>query len=459
MAAVIHEKLYVTVQYRSDAGGSDGLLGFAGPYTKDSAFAKRKGTQDTWAYGRGAKVEIDEEDTITVTGDGGSRGGLGGGQKWDMTMLFIANCHPRIVDNTPATGFEIAKSVRRSGWNGSGNVKWRITDPRGFDLEISSENFAKVIDCCTMVNGVIQEECVWGREGKDNILLPVTSEPYQEAAKQTRRVNQKVSLKDLQIGDWIDLVNPAHTPEGVAGLQYLGKYYIYSPKEAELDNGQGYGRFYNSGQFDLLGREAERYFFRDEKGKVQVVGSPKVSSIINKIITPLNKSDVETELNALISSGESISNAPHSNPVLITAKRLKDGEATFEKVPFDISAVKVNEGWPTTKDTYYRYAKFLVCKYEDEWHAAGNTRTQVGNQYNNYTYEAVLVTMPSEPVSRRIVLNMLTTNGGSNYWNRYTSRTHVVKKDIDLSKVEAYTYNVRYGDQSYPINSIGMYVQ
>lgn len=50
---VIPEKLYVTVQYRGDAGNQDGLPGFASPYTRDDAFVKRKHTQDTWAYGAG----------------------------------------------------------------------------------------------------------------------------------------------------------------------------------------------------------------------------------------------------------------------------------------------------------------------------------------------------------------------------------------------------------------------
>ena len=67
MAAVISEKLYVTIQYRKDAGNDDGHLGFASPYTKDAAFQKRKSTQDSWAYGGGCTIEIDENDDVTFT--------------------------------------------------------------------------------------------------------------------------------------------------------------------------------------------------------------------------------------------------------------------------------------------------------------------------------------------------------------------------------------------------------
>ena len=59
MAATIASKLYVTIQYRKDAGNDDGHLGFASPYTKDAAFQKRKSTQDSWAYGGGTTIEID----------------------------------------------------------------------------------------------------------------------------------------------------------------------------------------------------------------------------------------------------------------------------------------------------------------------------------------------------------------------------------------------------------------
>jgi hypothetical protein len=158
--AIIPNKLYVTIQYRKDANNEDGHLGFASPYTKDSAFEKRKASQNSWAYGYGAEVAIDDEDNCTITKDSNhGRGGYGSGQNWDASMLFITGCYPRVISNELIEGFQIAKSVRRWGWGGSGNVKWRITDPRGFDLEISSENFANVLACTTMVNGVIQGKC------------------------------------------------------------------------------------------------------------------------------------------------------------------------------------------------------------------------------------------------------------------------------------------------------------
>ena len=136
MAPTLPDKLYVTVQYREDSSSVDGLLGFASPYTKDAAFRKRKLTQDGWAYGNTEAVIINEDDSMHINGAIKLR--------IDPVALFMGNCAPKIIDNVLVAGFTIAKSVRRSsGWGGSGNVVWRIADPRGFELEIKSENFAR----------------------------------------------------------------------------------------------------------------------------------------------------------------------------------------------------------------------------------------------------------------------------------------------------------------------------
>lgn len=197
MAATIAKQLYVTIQYRKDAKNEDGHLGFASPYTKDAAFQKRKATQDSWAY-CGSKITIDENDDITFTANANS--GV------DAASAFIGGWYPKIVDNDPVEGFEIAQSIRRYGWSGSGNVVWRITDPRGFDLEISSDNFASIISCVDMQKGKIAGKCVWGREGSKNVLLPEVSEPFQEALVRTKKVNSKVSLKDVQLGDTVEVL-------------------------------------------------------------------------------------------------------------------------------------------------------------------------------------------------------------------------------------------------------------
>lgn len=104
-------------------------------------------------------------------------------------------------DNVPVKGFEISKSVRRVYWGG-GNVVWRIYDPRGFEVEISSANLSRIIDSVGILpGGVIDSNCVWGRLGSENILIPEGSELW------SKQIDPEARTKDYNIGDMIILKN------------------------------------------------------------------------------------------------------------------------------------------------------------------------------------------------------------------------------------------------------------
>ena len=128
--------------------------------------------------------------------------------------------------NEPQFGFRITKSVARYGWNG-GNKLVRIEDPRGFELEISVANLVKIMSTTTFIDGVCQEECVWGRDGAANVLLPINSEPYREARETTKvRKTKGISLRDITIGDFVKTKETTYAP-GFTGM-YMGAYYVYS---------------------------------------------------------------------------------------------------------------------------------------------------------------------------------------------------------------------------------------
>lgn len=108
-----------------------------------------------------------------------------------------------IVDNTPTSGFYVGCSVSR--WSTS-NKLFRVKDPRGFTVEIPTDNLATLLHHTTVVKGVVQEDCVWGREGNNHILLPINSEPYLITLDQMDTLENKlISLKDLKVGDWVKL--------------------------------------------------------------------------------------------------------------------------------------------------------------------------------------------------------------------------------------------------------------
>jgi len=103
-----------------------------------------------------------------------------------------------IHDNNPTIGFSVGDSVCR--WS-TQNKLFRVKDPRGFVVEIPSGNLATLLHHCTVVKGIVQEACVWGRDGNNHILLPVNSEPYLETLSKMKKLAEALKVKDLKEGD------------------------------------------------------------------------------------------------------------------------------------------------------------------------------------------------------------------------------------------------------------------
>lgn len=182
-------------------------LAFLTPDGTDKAAAKRKETGIHWAMEYGEDISAPASRTFSFT-------------------------------NLPRDGFRIAKAVKRSGWNG-GNVVWRIEDPYGFTVEIQSGNLQNIIEDGTIVAGLIMGKCVWARDGASNILLPVYSEEYKQATRNTE--NLKVSFSH-------DSVEPGSTVKMRDGREmiWLGKYFVHEMKigETVLDPKNDYADTY-----------------------------------------------------------------------------------------------------------------------------------------------------------------------------------------------------------------------
>lgn len=139
-----------------------------------------------------------------------------GSTSWDYELdeqgrLIIDHTIPakegseQTVANTPTQGFYIGDSVSR--WS-TDNKLFRVKDPRGFTVEVPTGNIATLLHHTTVVNGVVQEECVWGREGNSHILLPVNSQPYLDTLdKMDTLANKLIPIKDLKVGDWVKMFN------------------------------------------------------------------------------------------------------------------------------------------------------------------------------------------------------------------------------------------------------------
>lgn len=83
-----------------------------------------------------------------------------------------AKIQPMIIRNVPLNNFRIASTVSRSSTN---NKLWRILDPRGFELEISTANMEEILTTGTVSKGVILDQCKWdfGKSGKGKVKLVI----------------------------------------------------------------------------------------------------------------------------------------------------------------------------------------------------------------------------------------------------------------------------------------------
>lgn len=132
------EKYYVGFQkQRYSREDNFRMLGFATPNTGDYAFKKRKASVDGWS-------------------------------EKDLTPLDM--------ENKPIHGFKIVDAVSRYL---TSNKKFRVEDPRGFELEIDVYNLLEIIEKHTIVQGAIMEPMLWGRFGGDNYLISGNSAEYK----------------------------------------------------------------------------------------------------------------------------------------------------------------------------------------------------------------------------------------------------------------------------------------
>lgn len=172
-------KIYDKLWYVVDASRDDNLA-YMTYYQDNAAFEKRKQTGVSWARRRKTGRNSD-----------GSSG------------YFTTDGKEYTCDNTPTTGFYIGDSVSR--WSTS-NKLFRVKDPRGFTVEVPTGNISTLLHHTTVNRGVVQEPCVWGREGSNHILLPVDSDPYRKGCKNMEVLAApNKSIKDIPYGSKVKL--------------------------------------------------------------------------------------------------------------------------------------------------------------------------------------------------------------------------------------------------------------
>lgn len=355
----IPSKHYVGMVLRN---GKSIPLGFMTPWGEDSAAKKRIATVDNWAR-RSQKL---------------------------LPSLTI--------DNTPMSGFKLTSDIR-TGYRGITD-KWRIEDPRGFELEISSSNLAQLMSVGLIDRGEITDMCVWARDGQNNILLSVETEDYKNAMENTKVAEMSASWRDVKIGNTVLLKN------NITGI-WLGKMFSV--------NHNSYDR---SGSLSFSKKPNHVIYVNDDvtnKKELIIIGSPKLA----KIVDNKTMSDNEAELlaNQLLkdkSCSVSSNNYYHIALTLVPPK-FKD------TLTLSMESFKTNN-----KD--FLLKKFVVIERNNKLY-----RLNVNQNYYNKSY-----TFTANEISKEDFKNhRLVYNGSmvrsSNYYVRETWAPNTIDYVFDFN--------------------------
>jgi hypothetical protein len=185
---------------------------------------------------------------------------------WDPKLKKSVPCKDKPIEwefeNEWMIGFKILQSKSRYS---TSNVVWRVLDPRGFQLEIYSGNMMQLMKHCTIEKGMIASECVWGREGGKNVLIPRGSELEKKAGTHATRVANKLKAREVEPGDIM------HTINGNKRVVYLGKLYEFQ-KTWDGSRKQG-----NSVEYRLVAKKPKHVY-----ANLKPDGTPDYSNLMNQ---------------------------------------------------------------------------------------------------------------------------------------------------------------------------------
>lgn len=217
----VYSELYVGLR---DQGKDQCQLGFATPYETNAAGRKRQETVDRWVGTKQIPVIVDGQHMVDENGR----------PKYtpaDMTA------YKKIVKNEPREGWKVTDDIKRV-YFGGGNVVWRVFDPHGYELEISSANLMALIQVAGVAaGGAIPGKCVLGRDSSGiNVLLHEESNEYKASIKNAENLKKAAN----------QISRTAKTPGKIYVLQngssavFIGTVHVCIKKELPAPEQPGY---------------------------------------------------------------------------------------------------------------------------------------------------------------------------------------------------------------------------
>jgi hypothetical protein len=142
------------------------MLGFLQPWNPKKPDDKKHETQRDWAYNQHI-INFKCEERNGHLWISGYR------NTWDNNVCVEvdvgewADPQPMVYSNTPLPGFKVQHAISRYS---TSNKLWRILDPRGFELEITTGCMETLIQNATIIKGgMIDAKCVW--VGNKNLIV------------------------------------------------------------------------------------------------------------------------------------------------------------------------------------------------------------------------------------------------------------------------------------------------
>jgi len=129
---------------------------------------------------------------------------------------------PIVFDNIPTAGFVLNKKAGgySSGWNHRQTYS-RVYDPRGWEFEITVPNLLYILQECNSYKGKgLEGEFVYSWDGKDLVLLPVSSPDYVACKEYTDLQSVKFNSREDLFEGGTYLTNKQEE------LVYLGRYEV-----------------------------------------------------------------------------------------------------------------------------------------------------------------------------------------------------------------------------------------
>ena len=193
----------------------------------------------------------------------------------NAVKTIITGVEPIEFMNEPTEGFVLNKKAGgySTGWDHR-QTYCRVYDPRGWEFEITIPNLLFILEECSAYKGKgLEGEFVYAWDGKDLVLLPVSSVDYQECLKFTKLQDKKVLAKEMVEGC-------RYLTSKQEELVYLGRYPVY----------ERYGNYlsYERDEESESNKPVKKYVFWSEDGYEHFIFLSGLTSIKAKVSDVIN---------------------------------------------------------------------------------------------------------------------------------------------------------------------------